>query len=98
MPLFSVHNPSRQDLQAVIQFLDAEGCQPAAIVQEIRAVCRNACVLKTAVVNCIGSSVCGGGERVMRRDKARSTFLQYLGMLQKWRKLFCIITHHSICR
>jgi hypothetical protein len=31
MPAFQVQNPSRQDQQAVIQFLGAEDCQTAEI-------------------------------------------------------------------
>lgn len=47
--MYQIPHPSKQDQRAVIQFLGAEGCQPAKIYQRMQAVYGNACVSKTTV-------------------------------------------------
>lgn len=47
--MYQIPHPSKQDQRAVIQFLGAEGCQPAKIHQRMQAVYGNACVSKTTV-------------------------------------------------
>jgi transposase len=46
---YQIPHPSKQDQRAVIQFLGAEGCQPANIHRRMQAVYGNACVSKTTV-------------------------------------------------
>jgi transposase len=47
--MYQISHPSKQDQRAVIQFLGAEGCQPAKIHQRMQTVYGNACVSKTTV-------------------------------------------------
>lgn len=49
--MYQIPHPSKLDQRAVIQFLGAEGCQPAKIHQRMRAVYGNACVSKTTVAD-----------------------------------------------
>lgn len=48
---FKIPNPSKQDQRAVIQFLSAEGCQPAEVFRRMKDVYGDACVSKTTVVD-----------------------------------------------
>jgi hypothetical protein len=62
MPAFQVQNPSKQHKRAVIQFLHAEGCQPAKIRERMQVVHGNAQVLKIVVMGWHQNSVQGGRE------------------------------------
>jgi hypothetical protein len=73
-------NLSKQDQQALIQFLSAE------IHRILRAVYGN--ISKIMVVEWHWKIHSGHREQVMRPDQARPTSFQHLRILHEWRKWF----------